>query len=171
MIQKLIHKYQSKNERQNCLKAVDHMWMVMSYEEESRTRRQSRFISGCLFGDFSLHHCHHRRCWFPLLLFLHIDMLCHYFLLTASSSDPHRHAAPDHLALSAILRASGWENAASADEGGGLRHAHGGQVAPWHVQEGLPAHTPRLWLVLWCVCCWINISKSRIESIPEIFIT
>lgn len=67
-----------------------------------------------------------------------------YFILTLSSSDPHRHAAPDHLALSAVLCASGGETAAPADEGGGLRHTHGGQVAPGHVQEGLPAHTPGL---------------------------
>lgn len=64
--------------------------------------------------------------------------------MPSTSSDPHGHAALDHLALSAVLRPPGREAAASADEGGGLPHTHGGQVAPGHVQEGLPAYTPGL---------------------------
>lgn len=68
-----------------------------------------------------------------------------------TSSDPHGHAASDHLALSALLCASGGETAASAHEGGGLRHTHGGQVAPGHVQEGVSAHAPRLRHILWYI--------------------
>lgn len=75
--------------------------------------------------------------------------------MKCSPSDSHRHAASDHLALSALLCAPGWETAAPDDEGGGLRHTHGGQVAPGHVQERLSAHTPGLRHILWFVCLYM----------------
>jgi len=84
-----------------------------------------------------------------------------WFILFFYLSDPHGNAASNHLALSAVLCPAGWETAASAHEGGGVWHTHGGQVAPGHVQEGLPAHAPGLWHILWFVCLLIPQSKCE----------
>lgn len=74
----------------------------------------------------------------------------HFFLSSMSVLiDPYGHAAPDHMALSALLRAFGWEIAPSADEGGRLCHSYGGQMAPGHVQKRLPAYSAGFWLILW----------------------
>lgn len=70
--------------------------------------------------------------------------------------DPHRHAASDYLAMSAILCSSGGEAAARADDGGRLLHTHGGQVAPGHVQEGVSTHPSRLPLLL----RWVGIDLA-----------
>lgn len=94
--------------------------------------------------------------------------------LATCPADSHRHAAPDHLALSAVLRAAGREAAAPADEGGGVRHAHGGQVAPGHVQEGVPAHPPRLRLLLRLVnvtFCVSQLKGSLTTVIPSGYLT
>ncbi len=48
-------------------------------------------------------------------------------------SDSHGSAAPDHLAVSAVLCSSGRDAAAGAAAGRWLSHTHGGQVAPGHV--------------------------------------
>lgn len=70
--------------------------------------------------------------------------------------DPHRDAASDYLAVSAILCSSGGEAAAGANGGGRLLHPHGGQMAPGHVPEGVSAHPPRLPLLLW----WVGVVSA-----------
>lgn len=64
-------------------------------------------------------------------------------------SDPHRHAASDHMALSTILCAAERDITTTADEESRILYTHGGQVAPGHVQGRLPAHTKGFWHILW----------------------